>query len=93
MAMPALLMDADSIIDAEFESVVPQHSAAGAVKPKLVVPQVQITDGEGLSILRGDNPQANGGDLPEQLTPAFLFFTALAAFAVFWVCGGRVLLY
>ena len=92
MAAASAMIDAGNIIDAEFETVIPA-----------VVPEVRATahmrsipafePSESLSILRGADPDSSRGGQPNQLTPSFLFFTAFAAFAVFWVCGGRFLLY
>jgi hypothetical protein len=86
------MIGAGNIIDAEFETVVPaavpEVRTGGTMRP---VPAVEPS--EGLSILRGADPESIRGGQPDQLTPSFLLFTAFAALAVFWVCGGRFLLY
>lgn len=86
------MIGAGNIIDAEFETVIP------AVAPEVrttssMRPVAAVEPSEGLSILRGTDPEAMRGGQPDQLTPSFLLFTAFAALAVFWVCGGRFLLY
>jgi hypothetical protein len=92
MTAASAMIDAGNIIDAEFETVVP------AVAPELRAstkarPILATGTSETLSILRGADPEGARGGQPDQLTPSFLLFTAIAAFAVFWVCGGRFLLY
>jgi hypothetical protein len=92
MVAASTTMNAGNVIDAEFETVIP-----------VVVPEVRrsqsvnsvpvVEPSEGLSILRGADPDTIRGGQPDQLTPTFLLFTAFAALAVFWVCGGRFLLY
>ncbi len=91
--MAALIMSlsADNIIDAEFETVL----VAKRATPVTVRPAAEVSpgkdEGNDLSLLRGHaQPQDNA---PEQLTPAFLFFTLIAALVVFWVSGGHALLY
>ncbi len=49
---------------------------------------------DGLALLRANAlTRGRESDQPEQLTPAFLFFTFVAAMVVFWVSGGHALLY
>jgi hypothetical protein len=92
MAAASTMIDAGNIIDAEFETVVP--AVAPEVRPAANLrPIAAVEPSEGLSILRGTDPSSMRGGQPDQLSPSFLLFTALAAFAVFWVCGGRFLLY
>ena len=86
-------LNLDSVIDAEFETVLPVKRAeallprAAAAFPDAAKPL------DGLACLRGSDAAQPKNDHPEQLTPAFLFFTAVAAFTVFWVSGGHTLLY
>lgn len=92
MTAASTMIDAGNIIDVEFETVVP-----------VVLPEVRplanvrskpaIEPSEALSILRGTDPGGVRGAQPDQLTPSFLLFTAIAALTVFWVCGGRFLMY
>jgi hypothetical protein len=92
MAAASAMIDAGNIIDAEFETVIP--AVTPEVRPTAPVRSMPAFEpSEGLSILRGSDPDASRGGQPDQLTPSFLLFTAFAAFAVFWVCGGRFLLY
>ena len=92
MSAASAMIDAGNIIDAEFETVVPvivpEQRPSAKLRP-MPVPHASET----LSILRGSDPDAARGGQPDQLTPSFLLFTAFAALAVFWVCGGRFLLY
>jgi hypothetical protein len=93
MAAPSQSLNLDSIIDAEFETVLPASRAGPAqlrAAPEYPVPDVSA---DGLELLRGNGPALAKNEQPEQLTPTFLFFTAVAAFAVFWVSGGHALLY
>ena len=92
MAAASTLTGAGNIIDVEFETVVP--AVVPEYRPKAVASTKPAAGPvESLSILRGADPQSVTGQQPDQLTPSFLFFTALAALVVFWVCGGRFLLY
>jgi hypothetical protein len=92
MATASTMADAANIIDAEFETVIP--SVMPEVRRPASMPVLPVVEpSEGLSILRGTDPLAARGQQPDDLSPSFLLFTALAALAVFWVCGGRFLLY
>jgi hypothetical protein len=82
------------IIDAEFETIFPDGrnaSAAQCLKPAPLVETQQQSDE--LGFLRGNDVVSEAASHPNQLTPSFLFFTALTAFVVFWVSGGHALLY
>jgi hypothetical protein len=93
MASPSLSLDLDSIIDAEFETVLPQRRAKPAA-PRPAAEYLSPFDPvDGLELLRGNGLVQPKSGQPEQLTPGFLFFTAVAALAVFWVSGGHALLY
>ena len=93
MAAQAMTLNTDSIIDAEFETVLPAKRAEPVVaRASVVLPHVE-EPADDLSLLRGKDAVHPKNDQPEQLTPAFLFLTAVAAFAVFWVSGGHALLY
>ncbi len=93
MAAPNMSLNMDSIIDAEFETVLPVKRSEPA-SPRAVSefpsPVISI---DGLALLREKGPIRPDSDQLEQLTPAFLFFTFIAAVAVFWVSGGHALLY
>jgi hypothetical protein len=93
MAAPSQSLNLDSIIDAEFETVLPA-SRAEPVQPRAAAgfPAPANPD-DGLELLRENSPARANNRQPEQLTPGFLFFTAVAALAVFWVSGGHALLY
>ena len=83
-----------NIIDAEFETVsrdtvVAFTSSLFAAPPAPV--NTETTPLDQLSLLRGE--AAGQTSQPDRLSPAFMFFTLLAAFVVFWVSGGHVLLY
>ena len=92
MSAASAMIDAGNIIDAEFETVVPVVAPEQRISAK-ARPMTALHSSETLSILRGTDPDAARGGQPDQLTPSFLLFTAFAALAVFWVCGGRFLLY
>jgi hypothetical protein len=87
--MAALIMSlsADNIIDAEFETVLVAKRAAPVAVPEAA----EFSPANDLSLLRGHAQTKENA--PEQLTPAFLFFTLIAASVVFWVSGGHALLY
>lgn len=86
------MIDTRTIVDVEFETVVPvvQPEKRQSAKPDHKAPALAVP---GLSILRGNDPGSARGSQPDDLSPSFLLFTAIAAFAVFFVCGGRFLLY
>jgi hypothetical protein len=90
MAAPTMPLNMDSIIDAEFETIMPLARAEPAPGPSA---SAAIHAADGLSLLRGSNPAQSKSAGPDELTPSFLFFTFLAAMVVFWVSGGRALLY
>ncbi len=93
MAVKAMPLNLDSIIDVEFETVLPvKRSEPAAPRTASEFPAPMIS-ADGLALLRGKMPNPPKGGQPEQLTPAFLFFTFLAAMVVFWVSGGHALLY
>ncbi len=85
-----------NVIDAEFETVSRDSVAKFASSlftPSETPPPLVTNTGplDQLSLLRSDG--ADASNQPDRLTPAFMFFTLLAAFVVFWVSGGHVLLY
>jgi hypothetical protein len=93
MAAPNLSLIMDSIIDAEFETVLPAKRSEPP-SPRVVSEfPAPVISTDGLALLREKGPARPESDQPEQLTPAFLFFTFIAAVAVFWVSGGHALLY
>lgn len=92
MAVQAMALNLDCIIDAEFETVLPAKRPEPAARSETAFP-APTSSTDGLALLRADNKAQSSDQQPEQLTPAFLFFTAVAAFAVFWVSGGHALLY
>ncbi len=93
MAAQAMQLNLDCIIDAEFETVLPTKRTEPTVARAEGTFRDAASSMDDLSLLRADGMAQPSNDQPEQLTPAFLFFTAVAAFAVFWVCGGHALLY
>ena len=93
MAAPNMSLNMDSIIDADFETVLPAKQA-GTVAPRAVSEfPAPVNSTDGLALLRANALTGTQNAQPEQLTPAFLFFTFVAAMVVFWVSGGRALLY
>jgi hypothetical protein len=93
MAAQAMTMNLDGIIDAEFETVLPARRAEPAPPRAAVDFSAAEEPADGLELLRANSAAQPDYDQPEQLTPGFLFFTAVAALAVFWVSGGHALLY
>lgn len=93
MAAYAMQLNLDSVIDAEFETVLPAKRTEPTVKRAEGTFPDAASSMDDLSLLRGEKAAPPSNEQPEQLTPAFLFFTAVAAFAVFWVSGGHTLLY
>ena len=79
-----------NIIDAEFETVARDVSAKSMSPPP---PTSSAVVADHLSLLREDGIGTPTTTHPDQLTPSFMFFTLIAAFVVFWVSGGHVLLY
>ncbi len=85
-----------NIIDAEFETI-SRDTIAKFTSSAMTPSETPASTGpnasrlDQLSLLRGDGDKATSH--PDRLTPAFMFFTLLAAFVVFWVSGGHVLLY
>ena len=93
--MAVAAISREDAIDAEFETIspaslrvnIPRQLSANAGPAD--IPAV----GGQLDLLRksaGDHAQ---GEHPNGLTPQFILFTLIAAFVVFWVSGGHVLLY
>jgi Ca2+-binding RTX toxin-like protein len=85
-----------NVIDAEFETVSRDSVAkfASSLFTHAETPasnEANTRAPDQLSLLRSDGADATTH--PDRLTPAFMFFTLLAAFVVFWVSGGHVLLY
>lgn len=85
-----------NIIDAEFETI--SRDSAAKFSATLFTPAntsaLPVTNAastDQLSFLRSDGAATTKH--PDRLTPAFMFFTVLAALVVFWVSGGHVLLY
>ena len=85
-----------NVIDAEFETVA--RDGVAKFTSSLFTPaetrasvDVNTRAPDQLSLLRSDGVEPTSH--PDRLTPAFMFFTLLAAFVVFWVSGGHVLLY
>jgi hypothetical protein len=85
-----------NVIDAEFETVA--RDSVAKFTSSLFTPtetpasiEANTSAPDQLSLLRSDGADATTH--PDRLTPAFMFFTLLAAFVVFWVSGGHVLLY
>lgn len=93
MAAPTISLNMDSIIDAEFETVMPVTRAEPASPRLFVEVPAPVVAADGLALLRASHPEDAQSSHPEQLTPAFLVFTFLAAMVVFWVSGGHALLY
>ena len=93
MAARAMQLDLDSVIDVEFETVLPgRRTEPDKARPVPEFP-ASVLASDSLSLLRGNDAGCLDKGQPEQLTPAFLFFTFIAAVVVFWVSGGRALLY
>jgi hypothetical protein len=84
--------DLPDVSDAVFETLPVQASEEPARKPLRSVRQEPSVSGLGLL-----KHQAGAHVLSESaragITPGFAAFTILLAFAVFWLCGGHVLLY
>ncbi len=79
-----------NIIDAEFETV----TRGAPLKSTPSLPDTLSAAGpDHLSLLREEGTGMPATTHPNQLTPSFMFFTLIAAFVVFWVSGGHVLLY
>ena len=93
MAARAMSLDLDSIIDVEFETVLPARRAEPDKARQVPECPASVSITDSLALLRCDNAGSSEKGQPEQLTPAFLFFTFLAAIVVFWVSGGHALLY
>lgn len=93
--MAAIAISRDDVIDAEFETLAPATLRVNAsqFKPKTVSSFQSDAETAQLDLLRKPIDPENAGSHPDGLTPSFLLFTLLAAFAVFWVSGGRTLLY
>lgn len=94
--IPAGNFAGGNVIDAEFETVSRDSVAkfASSLFTPSETPPPLVTNAsplDQLSLLRSDD--ADASNHPDRLTPAFMFFTLLAAFVVFWVSGGHVLLY
>ncbi len=93
MAAQAMTLNTDSVIDAEFETVLPAMRTGPVVARTAHVFPEAADSADDLSLLRANDAVPPKNEQPEQLTPAFLFFTFVAALAVFWVSGGHALLY
>lgn len=93
MAARAKPLDLDGVIDAEFETVLPTGKIAAVVARPAILPSTPDFVSDSLALLRGGQKESARTDQPDQLTPTFLLFTFLAAAVVFWVSGGRALLY
>lgn len=79
-----------NIIDAEFETVT-RGASVKSMSSLTNTSSAAVSDH--LSLLREEDTGAPATTHPDQLTPSFMFFTLIAAFVVFWVSGGHVLLY
>jgi hypothetical protein len=93
--MAGIAISRKDAIDAEFETLAPASVRVNIPKSPPKAAHASSMNGEfaQLDLLRqAFEPDAKGGH-PDGLTLPFLFFTLLAALAVFWVSGGRALLY
>jgi hypothetical protein len=93
--MAAIAISREDVIDAEFETLTPRIVPVTRVAPNLSPRQgADVNSGQDqLDILRNAFEPQGKTELPDTLSPTFIIFTAIAAFAVFWVSGGHVLLY
>jgi hypothetical protein len=83
----------NSIIDAEFETITHAIGSAAPTPLKLDKISTIAPNADNLSLLRNDSVDERVATHPDNLTPTFMLFTLVAAFVVFWVSGGHVLLY
>jgi hypothetical protein len=88
-------LEVPDVSDAEFETVLSPVQRAQTDAPS----SVQTMDNAshsfpGIDLLRQNIP-FDSVSYPgaETLSPGFVAFTAFSALAVFWLCGGHVLLY
>ena len=88
-------LDALDVSDAEFETVSASNVDAGRVSaPEPVLrPSLQHSL-PGIGLLRQNIPFDSASFAEsDTLSARFVAFTAISAFAVFWLCGGHALLY
>jgi hypothetical protein len=79
------------VSDVDFETVPRPFSGPATADEGQVPFQKTIS---GLGLLRQGMPSNAGSFVSnDQMSPGFLAFAAMLAFAVFWLCGGHSLLY
>jgi hypothetical protein len=84
--------DANDVSDAVFETLPAQIQNKAARKSSPGIHPDPSFPGLGL-LKQNMGPHAERGSEQAGLTPGFAAFTILAAFSVFWLCGGHALLY
>lgn len=93
--MAGIAISREDAIDAEFETLAPASMRVNIPQSPPKAAHTGAMNGEfaQLDLLRQAFEPEAAGRHPDSLTLPFLFFTLLAALAVFWVSGGRALLY
>ena len=93
--MATMAISRDDAIDAEFETLAPaSHRVNFPPKAARLGPSIEgQSDHAQLDLLRRAFGPDRPTHQPDRLTPSFLFFTLIAALVVFWVSGGKSLLY